>query len=310
MPPKPAKGRGTREGLLPSHIPNKIKRAEVHAKQKKEKKKEKKERRKKREREAEALGEDAPPKQKPKTLESTREKDDTIVEADDEEVLGDVAMDEFSKYFAGEETPKILITTSRRASSGMYTFISELLDVFPNSDFLQRENREIKDIVKKATDKKFTNLMIINEDNKKPNGIVMIHLPDGPTAHFKLTNVKLRKQIRGHGNPTEHAPEIILNNFNTRLGHTVGRFLASLVPQQPEFKGRRVVTFHNQRDFIFFRHHRYIFDSATKSRIQELGPRFTLKLRSLQKGTFDSKQGEYEWYWKADMATSRRRFFM
>lgn len=32
--------------------------------------------------------------------------------------------------------------------------------------------------------------------------------------------------------------------------------------------------------------------------IQELGPRFTLKLRSLQKGTFDSKFGEYEWIHK------------
>jgi len=33
-----------------------------------------------------------------------------------------------------------------------------------------------------------------------------------------------------------------------------------LFPQKPEFKGRRVVTFHNQRDFIFFRHHRYVFE--------------------------------------------------
>lgn len=29
--------------------------------------------------------------------------------------------------------------------------------------------------------------------------------------------------------------------------------------------------------------------------MQELGPRFTLKLRSLQKGTFDSKYGAYIW---------------
>lgn len=35
---------------------------------------------------------------------------------------------------------------------------------------------------------------------------------------------------------------------------------ASLFHQEPQFRGRRVATFHNQRDFIFFRHHRYIFD--------------------------------------------------
>lgn len=35
------------------------------------------------------------------------------------------------------------------------------------------------------------------------------------------------------------------------------RLIQSLFPQDPNFRGRRVVTFHNQRDFIFFRHHRY-----------------------------------------------------
>lgn len=43
---------------------------------------------------------------------------------------------------------------------------------------------------------------------------------------------------------------------------------------------------------------RYIFKNEKKVGIQELGPRFTLKLRSLQKGTFDSKYGEYEWVMK------------
>ena len=70
---------------------------------------------------------------------------------------------------------------------------------------------------------------------------------------------------------------------------------------------------HNQRDFIFFRHHRYEFKSAEKCRLRELGPRFTLKLRSLQKGTFDSALGEYDWIIQGkrhDMETSRRKFFL
>lgn len=36
------------------------------------------------------------------------------------------------------------------------------------------------------------------------------------------------------------------------------RLIQSLFPQDPHFRGRRVVTFHNQRDFVFFRHHRYV----------------------------------------------------
>lgn len=87
-------------------------------------------------------------------------------------------------------------------------------------------------------------------------GLWLIHLPEGPTAYFKLTNYKRGCELRGHGTPTSHYPEVILNRFSTRLGHTIGRMFASLFPQDPNFKGRRVVTFHNQRDFIFFRHHR------------------------------------------------------
>jgi len=76
--------------------------------------------------------------------------------------------------------------------------------------------------------------------------------------------------------------------------------------------GRQVVTFHNQRDFIFFRQHRYIFsDDGKRARLQELGPRFTLKLKWLLADTFNVKEGEYEWMHKRhEMETSRRRFFL
>ena len=44
---------------------------------------------------------------------------------------------------------------------------------------------------------------------------------------------------------------------------------------------------------------------------QELGPRFTLKLRWILNGTFDTKHGEYEWLHKRkEMDTTRRRFHL
>ena len=85
------------------------------------------------------------------------------------------------------------------------------------------------------------------------------------------------------------------------------------------------------------RHHRYIFEekevkakkatttkkkgpkakvsaegagTAVIARLQELGPRFTLRLHSLQKGTMDSKAGEFEWVHKPEMDTSRRKFHL
>ena len=58
----------------------------------------------------------------------------------------------------------------------------------------------------------------------------------------------------------------------------------ALFPPQPQFRGRQVVTLHNQRDFLFFRRHRYAFASATSAKLQEIGPRFTLKMRWMRKG--------------------------
>jgi ribosome production factor 1 len=89
--------------------------------------------------------------------------------------------------------------------------------------------------------------------------------------------------------------------------------LAAIFHYDPDYRGRRAVTFHNQRDYIFFRHNRYEFKNNQKVKLRELGPRFTLKLRSLQQGTFDSKFGDFEWMItgrRHDMETSRRRFFL
>ena len=169
---------------------------------------------------------------------------------------------------------------------------------------------QIGHIASVSSEKGFTDLLIINEDKKEFTSLLHVHLPIGPTAFYRLSSVRLSSEISAHGVPTAHRPEVLLNNFNTRLGHRVGRMLGSLFHQQPQFRGRRVATFHNQRDFIFFRHHRYVFAQKDKTSLQELGPRFTLKLHWLQQGTFDMAKGEYEYKHKTEMDTSRRRFFL
>uniref|UniRef100_A0A2K6T1Z6 Ribosome production factor 1 n=1 Tax=Saimiri boliviensis boliviensis TaxID=39432 RepID=A0A2K6T1Z6_SAIBB len=184
----------------------------------------------------------------------------------------------------------------------------QLSTAIPNSHVYYRRGLALKKIIPQCITRDFTDLIVINEDHKTPNGLILSHLPNGPTARFKMSSVCLCKEIKRRGkDPTEHIPEIILNNFTTWLGHSIGRMFASLFPHNPQFIGRQVATFHNQRDYIFFRFHRYIFRSKKK----ELGPHFTLKLRSLQKGTFDSKYGEYEWVHKPrEMNTSRRKFHL
>lgn len=259
------------------------------------------------------------------TIENQREKDVTAVAPDDEEVAADEEQDEFAEHFDCSRLPNVLLTTCYKPSKVMFKFITEMLEVLPAATYYKRSGFPLKKIIEYASNRGFTDLAVFNEDRKNINGLLLVHLPNGPTAQFRLSNLVLSKEIKGHGRASTHKPELVLNNFDTRLGRRVGRMFASLFAQDPTFKGRRVVTFHNQRDFVFFRHHRYIFEEkavkgskaakqapevAVKARLQELGPRFTLKLHSLQKGTMDSKGGEFEWVRKSDMDTSRRKFHM
>ncbi|XP_064477611.1 ribosome production factor 1-like [Ornithodoros turicata] len=294
-----------------SQIKNKQRRLEEYLKLKRLKQKVKRTAQKKRRKEAERLGDAAPPKQVPKTIESTREPDDTMVDPEDEEVQLDEAMDEMAAYFRKEYVPKLLITTSDNPHKRTIQFCRELKQSVPNAEFRWRNRARIKKLVVKAGELGYTDIAVINEDRRHPNGLLLTHLPNGPTAYFRISSVKMCKDIRKKAPYSAHRPEVILNNFNTRLGHSIGRMLACLFHYDPQFRGRRVVTFHNQRDYIFFRHHRYEFKNAERVNIQEIGPRFTLRLKSLQKGTFDSKFGEYEWVLKRhEMETSRRRFFL
>ncbi|KAI1891983.1 hypothetical protein AGOR_G00149320 [Albula goreensis] len=295
-----------------SEIKNKQRRHFMFMKYKQEKRKEKLQLKKKKKKEREALGDAAPPKPVPKTIENQRIYDETTVDPEDEEVAFDEGTDEFSAYFNKLTNPKVLITTSDRPRGRTVRFCEQLATVIPHAHVYYRRGLALKRVIPQCVARDFTYLMVVNEDRKVPNGLVLCHLPDGPTAHFKVSSVRLRKEMKRRGKePTEHHPEVILNNFTTRLGHSIGRLFAALFPHDPQFVGRQVATFHNQRDFIFFRFHRYIFKNEKRVGIQELGPRFTLKLRSLQKGTFDSKFGEYEWVHKRhEMDSSRRKFHL
>lgn len=292
-----------------SEIKNKQRRLEEYLKLKQEKLKIKKAK-KKLVQKAIAEGKDVP-KQIPRTLENTREPDETMVDLEDKEIQLDQEVDEFSSHYNRECPPKVMITCSENPHCWTIRFCRELKLLIQDSIFLYRRRASLKKLVEEAKTRGFTNIVVVTEDRRHPTGMVVIHLPEGPTAFFRISNVKYCKKIKNRAEYTSHKPEIVMNNFRTRLGLSVGRLFTSLFQFNPDFHGRRVVTFHNQRDYIFVRHHRYEFKNESKVALQEMGPRFTLRLKSLQKNTFDTKFGEYEWILKRhEMETTRRRFFL
>lgn len=235
-----------------------------------------------------------------KTIENMRVYDESV----NAEVEGE---DEFVPYFEEGVKPKVLITTNIGAKKASDKFAEMLQEIIPDSTYIQRKPQfTIKHMAQFCTNRDFTDLIILNEDKKAINGITFIHLPDGPTFYFSVSSVVYPEKIPGHGKPTSHVPELVLNNFTTRLGTTVGRLFQALFPQQPDFKGRQVVTLHNQRDFIFFRRHRYMFRNEEKVGLQELGPQFTLRLKRLQKGIRE----EVEWEHRPEMDKEKKKFYL
>jgi len=232
-------------------------------------------------------------------------------------------------------TPKILITTS--LNSTLHDEADLLCELFPNSHYVRRTAHahaykySLREISKFAANRDYTTVVMLKEDLKKPVGLTIVHLPEGPTCHFTITNWVEGKKLPGHGNPTNHYPELILNNFRTPLGLLTARLFLTLFPPQPELQGRQVVTLHNQRDYIFLRRHRYVFrDKRTTEKsvvgpdgkvvegvediragLQELGPRFTLKLRRIDKGVGragSAGDDAVQWEWKGKMDKERTRF--
>jgi len=225
--------------------------------------------------------------------------------------------------------PKILVTTS--INSTLHREAEVLVNLLPNAKYVRRSSHRyghkfsIREISAFAAKREYTTLVVLEEDLKKPSGLIMVHLPVGPTFHFTITNWYESKSIPGHGRPTSHIPELILNNFTTPLGLLTAHLFRSLYPSNPELQGRQVVTLHNQRDFIFLRRHRYVFREkrererpvvgadgkelkgaeGIRAALQEVGPRLTLKLRRVDKGIQRASGQEWEWKGKTDRVRTK-----
>jgi ribosome production factor 1 len=290
---------------------NSVVRTRGHRAERRDKARAKGAARRKRQREDAALGDAAPPRKVPRTIEDVREYDDeTGRPVGVERALG--VDDEFAGVLAGERRPSVMITTGARAGVTSFGFVREVLPVFPGSTYYERRGTTVEGLLRHAVDGGFTDVLVVKEDKKRVSTLMHAHLPDGPTAVYKVSSYAASKEIRGHGRATGHEPEVLLNNFTTALGVRVGRMLGSLFPHTPNFVGRQAATFHCQRDFIFFRFHRYVFAAGRdKARLQELGPRFTLKLQGLQRGLFvDPQTADHEWKNSTKKDVARRRFFL
>lgn len=177
----------------PSLIKNKQKRQEVALRKKMDERMVKKVEKLKIKKVREEHGEEAAPKGEVKTIESMRVKDETVItDPEDEEVVGEQNIDEFSTYFNLETRPKIIMTTNRRPKGKLFNFLKEIKGAFPNVEYYERKNFQIKDVIEQAKKLGYTDLMLWYEKAGVPHSLILSHLPDGPTATFRVSGIKLR----------------------------------------------------------------------------------------------------------------------
>lgn len=200
---------------------------------------------------------------------------------DDERTGNSAEDDEYAS--AGHRDPKICITTSRDPSSRLKAFAKEVKLLFPNSQRVNRGGHKMPDLVEVCRGNDFTDVVVVQETRGEPDGLIISHLPFGPTAYFTLRNCVQRHDIENCGTMSEAYPQIILNNFETKLGARLAQVLKCLFPV-PKPDSKRLVTFSNENDHISFRHHLYE-KQGREVTLQEVGPRFDLQLYKLQLGT-------------------------
>ncbi|KAK8049311.1 hypothetical protein PG994_011041 [Apiospora phragmitis] len=111
--------------------------------------------------------------------------------------------------------PKLLITTT--LNSTIHKEAKMLTSFFPNSDYVPRSAHKyahkysVREIAKYASNRDYTALLILGEDQKRPKSLDIVHLPSGPTFSFSVSNWMDVKRLPGHGNPQDFHPELLLN---------------------------------------------------------------------------------------------------
>lgn len=223
-------------------------------------------------------------------------------------VLGTSEDDEYR--WAGVEDPKIVITTSRDPSSRLKMFVKELRLIFPNSQRMNRGNYEMEQLIHACRANDVTDFIIVHEKRGVPDNLVICHLPYGPTARFTISDVIMRHDIPNIGTMSEQYPHLIFHNFKTQLGQRTMNILKYLFPV-PKEDSKRVITFANHDDYIAFRHHTYKKVKGKDIELEEVGPRFQLKLYKIELGTLESAAAaDIEWTYRPYMNTTHKRRFL
>ncbi|VDK81960.1 unnamed protein product [Litomosoides sigmodontis] len=209
--------------------------------------------------------------------------------------------------YAGAANPKIVLTTSHDPSAKLKVFSKEMRLMFPNSQRINRGHYDIKKLIQACKANDVTDFILLHETRGNPDGMVVCHLPFGPTAYFTLTNVVMRHDVPECGTMSEQYPHLIFDGLTSAVGRRLTTILKHLFPV-PKTNSQRIITFANNQDFISFRHHTYSKDEHGDIKLKEIGPRFEMRPYLIKMGTIDNADAERtEWALRSYTNSARKR---
>lgn len=104
-----------------------------------------------------------------------------------------------------------------------YQFVNlqELRLLIPNSQRINRGGYELGQLIEACRTNGVTDLLIVQEHRGEPDGLIVSHLPYGPTAYFTISGTVMRHEVMGIGHCPQQYPHLIFHNFKTTLGKRV-----------------------------------------------------------------------------------------
>lgn len=103
-----------------------------------------------------------------------------------DENAADIASDPFASYFSGAADPtvppKVLVSTSQKATRTTYEFCEEIVTIFPGAELIRRpkgKGFEMGRVAGWAAGRNYSHLIVVNEDMKKPSTyeLYLRHIP-------------------------------------------------------------------------------------------------------------------------------------
>lgn len=236
--------------------------------------------------------------QKEKEREEVKNKDQTV----DKQESKDCEYSDFNGL------PNLLLTTSRDPSSRLKQFQKELSLLFGSATVINRGAYKVKDLYDLGIKNGFTDIVIVHENRGEPDGLIVSHLPVGPTLFFGLGNTVLRHDAKGmKGTISGSIPNLIFHNFNEeKIGRRLKMALQHLFSVNPIETSKRVVTFAASNEHISVRHHGYKKSDHIDIDVEELGPRFELRPYMIKLGNLLQSNSTIEWSLKTHINTSKK----